>query len=199
MPSAPITPRRFPKFFALMFAAACPVLLAQPRELRRRPRHDNSPTDWIDPVTGHRIIRLSTEPGSTTLYFHDNSYSPEGDKLIFSSPSGIAMVDLATLGSAPPDTKVIVPGGRSAYMARRTREVYFQRGAAGAAASAEPTASLPAPAAIGRPWPPVDREVQGAPAVQAAGAGAAASEPDRSMRSITTPGRPASCPMRPAP
>ncbi len=27
------------------------------------------PTEWIDPDTGHRVIRLSKEPGSTSLYF----------------------------------------------------------------------------------------------------------------------------------
>ena len=56
------------------------------------------PADWIDPDTGHRIIRLSTEPGSSTLYFHDNSYTPEGDKLIFNTPSGVAVMDITKLG-----------------------------------------------------------------------------------------------------
>ena len=41
----------------------------------------DEPTDWIDAATGHRVIRLSTEPGSSSQYFHDNTYSPEGDKL----------------------------------------------------------------------------------------------------------------------
>ena len=67
-----------------------------------------APSDWIDPDTGHRVIRLSNEPGSSTLYFHDNSYSPQGDKLIINSPSG-----------------------RGSYMARRTREIYFVRGGGG--------------------------------------------------------------------
>ena len=41
----------------------------------------DEPVDWIDPATGHRVIRLSTTPGSSSLYFHQNTYTPEGDKL----------------------------------------------------------------------------------------------------------------------
>ena len=85
-------------------------------------------SEWIDPDTGHRVIRLSAEAGSQTLYFHDNAYSPEGDKFVFSSPSGIMMVDLTKLGSESPSAELIVPNGGGAYMARRTREVYFTRG-----------------------------------------------------------------------
>jgi oligogalacturonide lyase len=89
---------------------------------------DSGPAEWVDPDTGHRVIRLSSEPGSSTLYFHDNAYSPEGDKYIFTSPSGIMIVDLTKLGIEPPKPEVAVAGGRGAYMARRSRDVYFVRG-----------------------------------------------------------------------
>jgi len=92
---------------------------------------DEPPHDWIDADTGHRVIRLSTEPGSSTLYFHDNAYSPQGDKLIFNSPAGIVVVDVTKLGSEPPKPEVAVPGGRGSYFARRTREIYFVRGGGG--------------------------------------------------------------------
>ena len=42
---------------------------------------DLGPREWIDPDTGHRVIRLSDEPNSQSLYFHYNSYTPEGDKM----------------------------------------------------------------------------------------------------------------------
>jgi len=29
------------------------------------------PHEWIDPDTGHRVVRLSDEPGSASLYFHE--------------------------------------------------------------------------------------------------------------------------------
>ena len=86
------------------------------------------PADWIDPSTGHRVIRLSTEPDSRTLYFHDNSYTPNGDKLIFNTPSGVAVMDITKLGTQPPRLEIIAAGMRGANMARRTREVYVQRG-----------------------------------------------------------------------
>ena len=111
------------------------------------------PSDWIDADTGHRVIRLSTEPGSSTLYFHDNSYTPEGDKLIFNSPSGIVLLDLTQLGTKPPAPEVIIPSARGPYAARRTREIYFVRGGTppgrgGPPASAQATrdGSTPLPA-----------------------------------------------------
>ena len=38
------------------------------------------PAEWIDPDTGHRVVRLSTEPGSASLYFNQNAYTPDGKK-----------------------------------------------------------------------------------------------------------------------
>jgi oligogalacturonide lyase len=102
-----------------------PLLCAFATAPLRAPRQPR--TDWIDPATGHRIIRLSSEAGSGTLYFHDNAYSPEGDRFVYASPSGIMLVDLTTLGASPPRPELIVPGGTGAYMARRSREVYYVR------------------------------------------------------------------------
>jgi oligogalacturonide lyase len=86
------------------------------------------PVEWVDPDTGHRVIRLSTEPGSSSLYFHQNAYTPEGDKLVFQTPGGIGMVDLASLGSKPVRVEIVVPGVRPIATARKTRDVYFTRG-----------------------------------------------------------------------
>src|ERR1035441_1081366 len=54
------------------------------------------PTEWIDPDTGHRVIRLSREPGTASLYFHQNAYSADGKKLVVTNPHGIATINLAT-------------------------------------------------------------------------------------------------------
>jgi oligogalacturonide lyase len=54
------------------------------------------PKEWIDKDTGHRIIRLTDEPNSQSLYFHQNAFSPDGKKMAFTSPSGIYQVDLET-------------------------------------------------------------------------------------------------------
>ena len=54
------------------------------------------PREWIDPDTGHRVIRLSDEPGSQSLYFHQNGYTPDGEKLIITSPTGLSTINLKT-------------------------------------------------------------------------------------------------------
>src|SRR5580704_15087446 len=104
-------------FLLAIFANVCLVAAA------------DIPRDWVDPDTGHRIIRLSDVDGSRTLYFHDNSYTPDGDKLIFNTPKGVAVLDISQLGAAPPQMKIIAQG-TNAIMARRTREVYVRQPAA---------------------------------------------------------------------
>src|SRR5262245_55678369 len=78
------------------------------------------PTDWIDPATGHRVIRLSGEEGGSSLYFHQNTYSPRGDKFIFTTRAGIVAVDLTRLGKERVAPELIVPGGRAIATAWRT-------------------------------------------------------------------------------
>src|SRR5262249_58126269 len=83
------------------------------------------PRDWVDPATGHRVVRLTDDAGGSTLYFHDNAFSPEGDKLMFTTPRGMAVVGVAKIGQAglPP---AIVTTARGGYFARRTREIYYK-------------------------------------------------------------------------
>src|SRR5947208_836890 len=54
------------------------------------------PVEWVDPDTGHRVIRLSREEGTASLYFHQNAYSADGKKLVVTNPHGIATINLAT-------------------------------------------------------------------------------------------------------
>ena len=60
------------------------------------PAQEEPPVDWIDAKTGHRVVRLSREPGNASLYFHQYPYSADGKKLVFSAPSGIWTVHLET-------------------------------------------------------------------------------------------------------
>ncbi|HVT79338.1 MAG TPA: oligogalacturonate lyase family protein [Phycisphaerae bacterium] len=55
-----------------------------------------APKEWIDKDTGHRVVRLSDEPNSQSMYFHQYSFSPDGKKLAFTSTTGIYQVDLAS-------------------------------------------------------------------------------------------------------
>ena len=88
---------------------------------------DAPPSDWVDPATGHRIIRLSTAPRSSSFYFNINACTPEGDKLVFDTPGGIAAVDITALGTKPPQVEIVVTNGRAIEAARKTRDVYFMR------------------------------------------------------------------------
>ncbi|HEX4341794.1 MAG TPA: oligogalacturonate lyase family protein [Verrucomicrobiae bacterium] len=88
---------------------------------------NNVPASWIDKDTGHRIARVSPEPDSASLYFHQNTYTPEGDKMIFDSPSGIAAVDLSTLGTGSPKVDIVVSNVSPIVMAWKSRDVYFRR------------------------------------------------------------------------
>jgi oligogalacturonide lyase len=82
-------------------------------------------TDWIDPDTGHRVIRLSPDSGGSSLYFHQHSYTPEGDKLVIRGTGGIATVDLKTLGTSPPKFEMVLPDASPIATAWRTREAYY--------------------------------------------------------------------------
>lgn len=79
------------------------------------------PISWIDPDTGHRVTRLTKEPGSASLYFNQNAYTPDGRTMIYTVPDGIRALDLATSASHPVvegRVRVIVAG-------RKTRRVFY--------------------------------------------------------------------------
>jgi oligogalacturonide lyase len=94
---------------------APPVLSAKPGTQATPPK------EWIDRTTGHRIVRISDEPGSSSNYFNVNSYTPDGRWMAYSSPSGIMALDLKTWRS-----KLIVPGRVSLqFVGQRTGTVYY--------------------------------------------------------------------------
>lgn len=81
------------------------------------------PREWIDPDTGHRVVRLSDEPGTASLYFHQNAYSPDGKKIVVTTHEGIATIDLATRAIdrvVTGDVRVIVVG-------RKSGDVYYSQ------------------------------------------------------------------------
>jgi oligogalacturonide lyase len=80
--------------------------------------------EWVDPLTGHKVIRISREAGTASLYFHQNSYTPEGDKMVVSVPGGISVVDLKTWEVTP---LVKAQGAILLFTGRRTRTAYYQR------------------------------------------------------------------------
>jgi oligogalacturonide lyase len=84
---------------------------------------DEPPKSWIDPDTGHRVIRLTNEPGSASLYFNQNGYTPDGKRLVYTTPDGISALDLATRSA-----KQVVQGRvRLIDAGRKNNRVYYVR------------------------------------------------------------------------
>jgi oligogalacturonide lyase len=104
----------------LLVVAAATAFHAQKEEPRR---------EWVDPATGHRVIRLTDEPGGSTLYFHDNAFSAAGDRMMLRTPKGIAVVDVAKIGSATLPLEIVSATARGGYFARRGRDIYLSAGA----------------------------------------------------------------------
>jgi oligogalacturonide lyase len=81
------------------------------------------PKSWIDPDTGHRIIRLTDEPGSASLYFNDNAYTSNREEMVYTTPNGISVLDLRTF-----KTKPVVDGKVRVIVAGfKTQNVYYIR------------------------------------------------------------------------
>jgi oligogalacturonide lyase len=55
-----------------------PSARAQDVVTQPKPGAPEPPREWIDKDTGHRVIRLSDKPGSGSLYFNFNGYTPDG-------------------------------------------------------------------------------------------------------------------------
>ncbi len=79
------------------------LMLATP--LLATPPEAELPRDWIDPDTGHRVVRLSDEADTASLYFHQHTFTRDGTRLIVTTPRGLATIDLRTR-----EHKLIVPG-----------------------------------------------------------------------------------------
>ena len=82
------------------------------------------PKEWIDLDTGHRLVRLTDEPGSQSLYFHQNPYTATGDKMVFTSPTGLYAYDFKSGKS-----KLLVEGRTgSLVVGPKTRQAYYFKG-----------------------------------------------------------------------
>ncbi len=81
------------------------------------------PRTWIDKDTGHRVVRLTDEPDSASLYFNQNGYTADGRKLIYTTPEGISALDLAARTA-----KSVVKGRvRVIVTGRKSQRVYYAK------------------------------------------------------------------------
>lgn len=86
---------------------------------------DDPPREWVE-ATGHRVIRLSDQPGTASLYFHQNPYTATGDKMVVTTPQGLATIALATRTIAP-----LVEGRTSnLIVGRKTRQAFYMKNGA---------------------------------------------------------------------
>ena len=81
------------------------------------------PREWIDPDTGHRVLRLSDEPGTASLYFTQNAYSPDGRKIVVTTPRGLSTIELATRKIEP----VVEGRVRVIVVGRKSGDVYYMK------------------------------------------------------------------------
>ena len=97
------------------------------------------PKTWVDRDTGHRVWRLSNEPGSSAFYFNVNAYSPDGRYMVYTARDGIHTLDLATrktrlLVPNPPDAGTsavglarFMHGNHAIVVGRKTDSIFFSR------------------------------------------------------------------------
>jgi oligogalacturonide lyase len=98
------------------------------------PHARSLPKTWVDKDTGHRVYRVTDEPNSSALYFNFDAYTPDNRQMVYSSPTGIYMLDLVTSRTRllVPAEDAAVPGqprptSRILAIGRRTGDVYFSR------------------------------------------------------------------------
>ncbi len=80
------------------------------------------PKEWIDKDTGHKIVRISDENGSSSFYFHQNGYA--GDKLVFQTRHGLSTYNFKTK-----KIEEIVEGrAGSVIVGKKTHKVFYTKG-----------------------------------------------------------------------
>jgi oligogalacturonide lyase len=110
--------RGFASLAAFSLAAFWPAVV-----LAQAPAAAEPPTSWIDHDTGHRVVRLTREPGSASFYFNDNGYTPDGKEMVYTTPEGISVLELATLRTRP----VVKGKVRAIVVGRKTPTVFYTR------------------------------------------------------------------------
>jgi oligogalacturonide lyase len=109
------------KFVSLLSVVAIFLSLLAAPVASRAQNAKELPREWVDPDTGHRVIRLSDEPGSASLYFHQNAYTPDGEKLIITTPTGLSTINLKTRAIE----RVIEGRVGVLVVGRKTGQVYY--------------------------------------------------------------------------
>lgn len=81
------------------------------------------PKTWVDKDTGHRVVRLTREPGASGFYFNVNAYSPDGKLMAYDAPDGIYVLELETMRS-----RLLVPNPPQTPDAGAETQAFSRRG-----------------------------------------------------------------------
>jgi oligogalacturonide lyase len=85
--------------------------------------NSNPPKMWIDAQTGHRVIRLTDQPGSRGLYFNVNAFTSDLNHMVYLVDHTLYLTDLQGNGSEVLAKDPV----SSAVVSRNTPFVYFMR------------------------------------------------------------------------
>ncbi len=107
---------------ATVLVCCLPAISIGQEARRTETRSSDLPKSWIDSATSHRVLRLTSEPGSASLYFHQNAVTGDHRQMIYTTPRGISVLDLTTLATRP-----LVEGGRAIVAGRHSQNVYYTK------------------------------------------------------------------------
>jgi oligogalacturonide lyase len=96
------------------------------------------PKTWVDKDTGHRVWRVSDDPNSGAFYFNVNAFTPDHKQMVYNSPSGVMVLDLATMKSRllvanPPASADASPmerlgrGAHAIVVGHKTNSIFFTK------------------------------------------------------------------------
>ncbi len=112
--------RRMVLFVVALFAVFAPMAAVAAPPVKPQ---SELPKTWVDKDTGHRIIRLTSQPGSLSFYFNVNPFSPDGKLMAYTAPHGIYVLNLTTL-----KTRLLVPNPPLPPGMANNRMVHFMYG-----------------------------------------------------------------------
>jgi oligogalacturonide lyase len=111
---------------ALTWTTGASLAQEHEKQTEHQPMPANTPeppVEWIEPSTGHRVIRVSHEPSTSSLYFHQNAYTASGDKMVVTTRQGLATINLHTRQVGP-----LVQGRTGQIIVgKKTRQVFYTR------------------------------------------------------------------------
>ena len=127
---------------AVSLVSVCCRIYAQPDSDKPSETGALPPKAWVDKDTGHRVWRVSDEPNSGAFYFNVNAFTPDHKQMVYNSPGGIRVLDLATMttkllvANTPPPADSTAPSGRfgtfmfaprAIVVGHKTNSVFFTR------------------------------------------------------------------------